>query len=208
MGLSASIGGIRAESRSSAAALDADATLDSGAKGAGSALSWLDVEATDDPVGELLLLVPAAEVDPVPAVVLPAEADPDPPDPDPLLVELVLVVVVVLSLFGVGAGVGSEIVLVPPDFGVAVGFGVGVGVGVGEAVAVGAAVGDGQLLWHFPASAVDVPARMNSAEVAAIRPATPAARRPRRSRSPSGLAVFAVIDGSSFAPVTGLKTWS
>jgi hypothetical protein len=205
MGLSASMGGIRAESRSSPAALEADATLDSGAKGAGSALSWLGVEATVDPDGELVLLVPD-EVDPVLAVVLPAEADPDPPDPDPLLVELDVVVVVVLSGFGVGVGVGSEIVLVPPDFGVAAG--VGVGVGVGDAVAVGDGVGDGQFLWHFPASAVEVPARMNATEVAPIRPTMAAVRRPSRGRNLARLDTFAVIARTTLAVAAGLKTWS
>src|SRR5437879_6284318 len=113
------MGGIRAESRLSDAAFEVEATLDSGAKGAGSALSWLDVEATAAAPEELLMLVPPDEagalgvdaVELAAGVELPAEVDPDPPGPDPLLPEPVpldppLVVVVV--------DVGSVVVLVPP----------------------------------------------------------------------------------------------
>ena len=104
MGLSASIGGIRAESRLSGAALEADATLDSGAKGAGSALSWPDVTAPAAALDELPLLVPAGAVAVAGDVVaLPAAAAPDPPDPG----------VVVLALCGVGDAPGSEADPVP-----------------------------------------------------------------------------------------------
>ena len=189
------MGGIRAESRLSGLAAVA-ATLDSGANGAGSALSWAvaagAVTCTADP-----LWVAAAVVV---VVLLAAAADPDPPDPDPLLPELPVPLPLDPPL--VGAGVGSATAIVPPDFGVAVAVGeaVAVGFGVDVGLAVGDGDGDGQALafpWQpLAASAGDVPASNRTAATVAIRLPAQAARRPlRKRRGMVRLESFGVIDG-------------